>query len=213
MKLYTHHDPDFDLIGSKVDLKKSVFYSNPECPEFKKAYDWLFNLIGTNQVIWCYKEVDFFCWDHGTEEMLWELDVPEEYIACSIHDDVWNSVISNFHYIPDECFTDDDNEVEIINEWEATHNKEQTWRDYIFDSSLTSQILVRAPIKEEWVVSKYWFSGYDIELDYGNIIRRLYNTNKERDKYLEIYKAFLNGKKTSYKVELNDCSFCISINV
>ncbi len=210
MILYTHHNPDFNLIGSKIDLNKSFYYSDKDMNMFKKAYDWLFKIIKTNQIVWTFPSLEDFCWTHGHEEKLWILDVPQEYIIGSIDMSVWTSVINGWHYIPEEVLEnvkDDDIDL-LMDEWEKSHDKETTWKEHLFDNTFKSQVIIKAPIKEEWVIDTRWFCGYETEKIEHEIQNCQTRSNEERDRMIEIYKAFLKGRKAEYTLEVYNKRYC-----
>lgn len=215
MRLYTHHDPDFNIIDANIDLNKSLYYGDTECSDFKKAYDWLFSIIKTNQVVWCYPSIDDFDWVHGYEEKLWTLEVPEEYVIGSIDECVWHHVINDCHYIPDEVLDNvpQDETDAVIEAWEASNEKEKTWKDYIFDKSFESQIIIKSPVKKEWVVETSWFSGYETEMTEDGMKSSCVRSNKDRDRMIEIYKAFLDGRKAQYTLEVKDKFYCFKWEV
>ena len=214
MRLYTHHDPNFNIIDSEIDLNKSLYYSEEDWSEFKRAYDWLFEIIGTDQVVWCYPSDDNYDWAHGFEEKLWVLDVPEEYVIGSIDDTVWHHVISDTHYIPEAFYNNipEDKIDSVIEKWESENKKEKTWEWYLFDKTFQSQTLIRAPVKKEWVVQVHWFCGYETEMIEDGIKTRLFDTNEERDKFVEIYKSFLDSRISNYKIEIADKKLRIEWN-
>lgn len=186
MRLYTWQSPDFDIVKDVSDVEK-------HCDEMlKDSYQWLFKILDTNEVIWCWSREENHNPPHAQEQVQWTLDVPEEEIITTINSDVWDSVICGYNYIPAQLswwydLPDD--------EWEK---KEKEWRklnpmrgwDNIFNLQTekqyeNAQFLIPSPVKEEWVVSKSHHSGWQIDDIFSGICRRGFYKEKDAYKFRE----------------------------
>lgn len=192
MRLFTWHDPGFDLTSTKVD-------SGRQCDFLKEAYDWLFKIIGTHDVIWCWSDVDrqFNC--HAEEVVLWELEVPEEHIIRKINSTVWTYVVGGWNYLPDELGWWYDLPTEEFDAKQMQWQKENPWRgwDKLFefkseDEEKDAEYLISSPVKKEWVVNKTWSSSWCLENFEGGIERVNF---VKKENALHYREAFLNFLK------------------
>lgn len=219
--LYTFQPPGFDITTGNLDLSKSENYSF-----FKRAYDWLFSQIGTNQVLWSLlgffeKEKEFlrFGPNHAELSTLWELSVPESAIIRCLDIDGWHDVINDSHLIPADLYEKWESEGDdqyIDQQWDKyckKYLKEDTWQKVFvpFKMDKYLDILLSFPIKEEWVVRKSLLSGYDLDLfdgfndlEYGNIDHPF--------KTYERANSFLNAIKSSLEKQQKNFSWRLSQN-
>lgn len=184
MRLYTWQSPDFDIVRDVSDVEK-------HCDEMlKDSYQWLFKMLGTNEVIWCWSREENHHPVHALEQVQWTLDVPDEEIVAIINSDVWDMVICEYDYIPAQFswwydLSDD--------EWDR---RQEEWRklnpmrgwDNIFNLQTEkqyemAQFLIPSPVKEEWVVSTSHHSGWQIDDIFSGICRRVFDTKETAEKF------------------------------
>jgi hypothetical protein len=169
--LYTKQSLDFDIVNQKVDLSKSSLYCDDSL-YFKKAYDYLFSLIGKDSFIWCHGEFDFdtekptkFEKKNFKKEVLWILEVPDNYITC-INRDLWDYIIADWKWFGNDHFYKYVWELGISEEWVEVLDKameklpkEETWKNLIRknkkDWRITDDFIIPSPIKKSWVSRKY----------------------------------------------------------
>jgi hypothetical protein len=216
MLLHSWQQPDFD-ITKQVDHSKS---SMGDDEIFAKAYNWLFNLIGTDQIVWSWADPENHVPVHMREQKYWVLDVPEsELIYLNTY--CWDCVIGDWFWYPLQLNMMSNNNLieKFIDKWEKERAayKEQDWLDNVFDKKLKedTQVLIKGPVKQEWVISCSHISDYDLSLFDDGIINEWCKSEKERDKKLQIYKKCLDSRGIEYTVEikkknrLNKYHFCI----
>lgn len=186
MRLYTWQAPNFDIVKDTSDVKK---YAD-NC--LKESYDWLFKILGTDKVIWCWGREENHSPCHTQEQVLWVLDVPEDEIVATLNSGVWGCIIGGWNYIPANYSWWYDLPEK---EWEA---KEKEWLksnpmrgwDKLFylqteEEVKTAQFLIQSPVKEEWVVSKHHHTGWDIDDIFSGICRRGFVKKEDAYKFRE----------------------------
>lgn len=167
MYLYTCHDLDFNIVKDVSDLKKSYWYGR-DIISMTKAYNYLFNLIGTRQIIWCYGEASSCIYKSKKPYRIWHLDVPKKDVIA-IDSTIWDYVINGWRYASDELFDevtrycngDVDKASDMIDK--MFKNTKQTYKqlikplkDAVRD---TDQFLIPSPVKKHWVLHKGIFTA------------------------------------------------------
>lgn len=214
MRLFTCHEPHFDIVNHPVNLELSGNYSD-EHMQFNVAYDWLIDFLGIRRdFLWFYDKDDIIDFYHSQEVVTWVVDIPDDNPFYRINSDVWNCILSRWHYIPDSAFEgiDEKDHDRIFDEWYSKYDMITTWRRYLLDtSSGLIEYLVEQPIKPEWVVEKRWFSWYEVNMiqDCEGIIRRGFSSKRENEKFVEAIISLLNGRKVNYSKDWSDryCEF------
>lgn len=165
--LYTNQPLNFDIVKDKVDLSLSECYTDKDFVYFKKAYDYLYDLIGSRDWIWCNGIVRY---NLPVKEpvKVWELEVPVNKIIC-INTDIWNCAINDRSYnfeiwdfVLHTKFKDKDGEYKFIDDFEELVKKHvdvyDTYgglvvkeRDKWDDKNC--EYLIPSPIKKSWVVN------------------------------------------------------------
>lgn len=212
--LWTKHNPEFNPL-EKLDHKHTLLND----PVFTHAYKWLFEQIGTDQVVWTYAKPDYVMTSHGYENKLWHLRVPEKEIITVVNDHHWNDVLMGQPSYTDEEYAaweknvpDDDKQwVEKYDEFleEIKRNFKgikNNWKKYVFeiDDIKKHQILIPSPIKPEWVVDCIHSSDYDTELIEQEITSVAFATQKERDHHVLVMRSLLQGARVEYTEEIKD---------
>lgn len=219
MLLTTSQSPDFDIINDEVDLSKSanLVRINKLDDIFEYAYNWLFNKLGYDKWIWCYKVGDRNYLNHGCEHVLWTLDVPESECVC-INESIWEHVINKWPYDkamddPNFIINDDD-----YDKYRELHKgkEELTWGD-IFkpDEKSGVQVLVKSPILEKYVVKKEWISDYDLdEFSRTDLVNYLIDTKDRLEHTQLVYESGLRGRKIPFntKIESYKSGFGLKID-
>jgi hypothetical protein len=221
MKLVTCQPYGFDITKDKLDLSKSSnlrekFDTNSM---FKKAYKWLFDQIGYNELIWCYQlENSAYITaksngnhiNHGNEHVLWTLEVPRNEFVI-INSDIWECVINGWPYCTDEMVKNlsDDDYDKLMVALEPT--KEDVWKNNIFKvEDEHVEVLIKSPVLEQYVVNKEWICDYDLKLfsDKEGIIRSIYHDKQDMERDIEIYKSAFRGKKIRYELSTSETAAC-----
>lgn len=172
MELYTYHSIDFDITTQIPDPQKSI-WRNDECPEiahkFSAAYDFLYEKVGSHNVIWCYGAPVTFSngknkYQSFESQRLWHLDVPDKQITA-IDSSIWDFVINGWYYISDEAFTHfvkDDKDSDRFDELIAEFYQNNPFNSYnkiikplTKADPFRDQFLIIAPIKKHWVIRTY----------------------------------------------------------
>jgi len=93
MRLWTYQWPDFRLTDCnlKVDFNKSRYAKT--FPKYKDACKRLSDLLGTDQIIWCYTRQNEYIYLPGEAPMEWELEIPEDQILAYICSYTWNKIL------------------------------------------------------------------------------------------------------------------------
>lgn len=200
--LYTYHDPNFDIL-SDIDHSKTSMSDNL----FSRAYKWLFNLIGTDQIIWSWtSEKNYELDPHALEQKLWILDVPEDKLIY-INSYCWDCVINKWFWLP-ERFNVVDDTVDWdkeISDWENERKnfQEQDWLDNIFEKTINenTQVLIKGPIKKEWIIGTKLFSSYNKDFLDREIISEIYEDKVYAERNFQIYIDILDKNNVKYIIE------------
>jgi hypothetical protein len=236
MRLFTIQCPTFDIVNDDLDLSKSPHYNgNIMSDEFGKAYDWLFQKLGTEKIIWCHSYADFS--SHGQEFKRWELEVPLNEILAILETNTWNCIINDWYPYPVDMWNkwfDESKKLPLDkqdkyitdkeNEYAAIHDKEEQ-KDNVFVDKIVDgyhEYLLPSPIKPEWVVGVVHASGWSEEGciwhfdDVKSHTKEFDNCDKAFE-YLEMCNSFLKSikktfnscvvyKKDKYYALINDIS-------
>lgn len=169
MKLWTWQTPDFRLFDGRVDHNRSYYYQTVE--GVPSAYKKLAELIGTNQLIWCYTVPDqrivLPC--HTEVELI--LDVPRESILAFVDEVVWNRILGIRCELPSGVWRPwrDDGRRSFPGNVAAQNHHEakqrgaywtqpppgENWWDSLFAGDRAEECvsaLVPHPVAKEWVV-------------------------------------------------------------
>jgi len=96
--LWTWHSFDFNPPFYPVDRSKSQFLIRPACPDIRRAYEELDELLSLPtdvkwQFVWCYTTAS---WDDmWYERCLWPIDVPQESILAYVDSPIWEHLIGS----------------------------------------------------------------------------------------------------------------------
>jgi hypothetical protein len=220
MLLITSQPLDFDITKDKLDLSKSSNLSDhfDQDKIFKKAYEWLFNKLGHNEFIWCYKSNERNFSDHGHEHVLWTLDVPDDQ-CVAINSSAWNCVINNWPYIEDDIIKNiSDDDYERLTD-SCKGREEQTWDSSIFkNEDKGMEILIKSPVNEQFVVKKEWLCDYNKEVFDDKIgdglISYFFRNEEELNQSKLVYESGLKGRniKFSTKIEKHKDGYSLKIN-
>jgi hypothetical protein len=180
MRLWTWQSKDFSIIdpAQKVDSLKYSRYLAERIPEsirsqFSSVYQKLWDILGTEQFHWSYtEEKDAKSKESNLEynkgELLWEVDAPINNIfkiVCSV---AWNYLLGNRNLIRQIYgfrSTLDEEFKEKFNLFWGQKNEDQLWGLLLLDLNglhdpspifweiikPCTQVLLRHPVKEEWV--------------------------------------------------------------
>jgi len=167
--LETDHNPEFDLLNQ---ISQPLLYSTymSWSDEFVNAYQWLFSVLGTSNIIWCNSHLSKSWEVHKQVFKRWILDVPEDCILAKVDTNIWHYILNNWHYSEDcdkwwddaeELYPTDDNSQYMhyqnkIKEFEKTISREIGWLK-VFDppNDLKNgriEYIIPSPIKKEWLV-------------------------------------------------------------
>ena len=218
MILTTSQSLDFDITKDKVDLSKSPNLEKINALDdiFEYAYNWLFNKLGYDKWIWCYKVGDRNFLNHGEEHVLWTLDVPESE-CIYLNETVWEHIINKCPYnkaMDDPNFVISDEDYDKFRD-SFKGKEEETWGD-IFNPNDKSgvQVLVKSPILEKYVVKKEWISDYDLKQFTETDIINYHINDKDRVEHTQmVYESGLRGRKIPFKtkIETHDRGFGLKI--
>lgn len=184
MRLWTWQRKDFSIIDStqKVDSLKYSRYLDERLPEsersrFLRVYQELWDILGTNQFHWYYREEkDAKSKESDSEydkgELLWEVDVPVGSIFRIVCSAAWNYLLGRrdlcrgmYGFVLD---TEPWNYKELeknFNLFWGQKKEDMLWELLLLDSNILrnpsstfleitkpcTQVLLRHPIREEWV--------------------------------------------------------------
>jgi hypothetical protein len=170
MKLWSWQTPDFDLTSGKVDHSKSTYYQ--DIPGYHLACPTLWEILGTNQIVWCYTKQNRHYYSGDDCNVEWILDVPQTNITL-IDMCIWEKVIKS-GYVPHELEQqwfeealkkaphDSDRRQEIVgqkkDEYLAPVSEEELWNqlflpiDDVSDRKTTA--IIPHPIQKDWVVDQ-----------------------------------------------------------
>lgn len=171
MKLWTiHNTEDFSLCSGHVDHSKSDYYNNKR--GVKEAYQKLWPLIKVpdGQIIWCYT-----CKEDTktpTPKIQWSLEVPRGSIITYIDDIMWNCILGikvkltprymrNIRAAACSRFPYDGQkrrsyEEELENDfWNNVPSQQELWSKLLIDEAIDgSPVILKHPIREEWITDK-----------------------------------------------------------
>jgi hypothetical protein len=95
--LWSFHKSDFSLIEGTVDHRYSEYY---RCdPGIRDAYRRLWDHLGTDQVVWCYRQRGDFSGRHPGKKQ-WALRVPRSAVVAFVNRYVWARIIGSRHFAP-----------------------------------------------------------------------------------------------------------------
>lgn len=208
MILTTSHSPNFNITKDLVDLSKSHNLEKINALDdiFEYAYNWLFNKLGYDKWIWCYKVGDRNFLNHGEEHVLWTLDVPES--ACVfLNETVWEHIINKWPYnkaMDDPNFVISDDDYDKFREL-YRGKEEATWGD-IFNPNEESgvQVLIKSIVPEKYVVKKEWISDYDTSFVENEIISYHFNDIDRLNHTREVYESGLRGRKLPFTTKIDE---------
>lgn len=167
MRLVTYQEPGFDIVNTMSVKDKSFYYST--WPEFRKPYDWLYNILGSDKWIWCYHAShDNHCPGFCDELVKWELDVPDNLIMI-IDSHTWHCCLNDINCYPDSLYKSviSMSELSKIEEkFDSENQKEKVWRENIFTKDIKKhiEILVPSPIRKEWLIDKSHYCEYNQDM-------------------------------------------------
>ena len=176
---------------------------------FQEAYKWLFDKLGYDKWIWCYKDGDRNYINHGDEYVLWTLDVPESECIC-INGSVWEHVINKWPYDKemdnDKCAAISDEDYDKFREMHKGKESE-TWGD-IFKPNKDSgvQVLIKSLVLEKYIVKKEWICDFDIDTfkEKDDLINYHFNDMDRLKHMRDVYESGLRGRKMPFKTEIKD---------
>lgn len=226
MRLYTQHDPSFDLVKEVSDAYKGVHLagSYDDDNRFREAYEWLFGHLKMKNIIWCHDKDDVIYWCHGQEFKQWVLEVPDDEIIACLDTNVWNHIINRWWPIPNDLWeswhdyaTKNIENTEEVDkyidkkeeEYKSNHSEDEDKLN-IFLPIQTSdedyhEFIVTSPIKPEWVVEVRDISAYNPEwMLMGTGIKRKFDTEEEAKKWQECMESLLYGSKINFEVECGE---------
>ena len=211
MIIHSWHSPDFNILDS-IDHSKTSW--SDEC--FTDAYKWLFNLLGTDRIIWGWGDEQSHCPVHGREQKHWILDVPEDNLIY-LNTYCWDCVIGKWNWYPPQLNHIDNEKVvdKFIDKWEKERNKEQDWLENIFTdvNDENAQILIKCPIKPEWIVDCRHISEYELDFWEYEILSCVFDTEDTMNKQELIWKSYLNSRGIVYdtKKEFKNNQYFIKV--
>lgn len=206
MILTTSHSIDFDITKDIVDLTKSPnLVTSGDI--FTEAYKWLFDKLGYDKWIWCYKEKERLYLNHGYEHVMWTLDVPESECVF-INESIWEHVINKWAY---NKIMDEDNNLSLSDEEYDKFvemykgNEESTWGD-IFNITEKSgvQVLVNSPVLEKYVINKEWKCDYDTSFVDNEIVSYYFATKDELMHTKDVFENGLSGRKIPFTTKIDE---------
>jgi hypothetical protein len=100
MILYTKQSLDFNIVKDKTKLSLSECYNDVHCNVFKRAYDYLFSLLGHSNWIWCsgIHVVNDHININTRKYRLWLLEISNDNIIC-INRAMWDCMLLNSPYM------------------------------------------------------------------------------------------------------------------
>lgn len=161
MKLWTYHSEDFSPVTMEVDHSKSEYYK-----EYPEQYDKLFTRLGTRQILWCVTDPDLWPIKTGYQE--WQLEVPGSEFFAVFNSSVWNGILGqeSVNLKLYDQFLDDARRQGIADAHayarkkseERRHPPGDPWENLLGGDphGIDSNVLLRVPICEEWVVKREW---------------------------------------------------------
>ena len=139
MELRSWQTPDFDLTSGKVDHSKSYYYK--ETPGYSRACLKLWELLGTNQIIWCFTDKDEHRYLGVGANVEWVIDVPRSDIKL-IDTCIWEKIIGS-NYVP--------HELEL--QWRSEARKQSPYdkdRRKVIEDQKRAEYLAPVPEDELW---------------------------------------------------------------
>lgn len=183
IRLWTWQNPDFKPTDVNVPYdprKHSRYYNDPTLPKAKEAYEEIWKRLGSCQVIWFYTRKEnavSFANREYAGNVLWRLDVPEEYIRkkgkkiCSV---AWHWLLSEGNCFPPEVFDKYYSQVKKLSgEYHLHYSRNQFvkdvnsyWRetpwcqlwDVLFTDCVAEecwQIILQHPVDGTWIKEEY----------------------------------------------------------
>ena len=147
MELYTWQGKNHSLVaGPPIDPRKSS-YSDGSVTDYPEKCANLFELLGEDQVIWCFNSRWGTCYAEECSLIEWELDIPESKVLAAISSNHWKEIIENRKQI------------------EHVGRDELIWTpDRAAESGATP--LLKYPIDESWVTEVHEWKPGNIRKQY-----------------------------------------------
>lgn len=177
MQLWTYQSQDFSLTEGRVDPKRSEF-----AKDHPDAYRKLYDLLGTDQIIWCSTTNDEKrLWLHRHE---WELDVPESAFFRIVDCMVWNGILGKDMVQPPKAIDDELRDrafsmftcdVDQREKWYAEqvhamlHPAGDPWDSLFIDAPREhkANVLLRHLIDPQWVRRVAGMTYSDFQVDHS----------------------------------------------
>lgn len=204
VKLYTYHSADFDLVEDTTDLTKVDDF-------LIDAYKWLYKILDTKKVIWCWGEKENHNPWHSTDEIEWVLEVPRDEIISVVNGSVWDCIIGDFPNTPSHCLwwydLPEEEFEQKMKEW-TRHNPFRGW-DKLFDFQSDDEVkyaqyLIPSPIKKEWVMEKNRWSGWEKDTFHFSPCRRGYKNKIDAQNFVNSMKSFVGDLLEFHSMTIDD---------
>lgn len=171
MRLWTCHTPEFSLTEGRVNYKLSPYYRDPDVPNFDIAMPRLWEILGTDQLVWCCVKRDQHS-QTSTPRVKWEVEVPECGILRFVDDHVWNRILGKdcpplsarraWQTRATQLYPNDDSGRDryVREQREEYRNEEPPvggWWSCVFVDNADGEsvsALIRHPVSPEWVKSR-----------------------------------------------------------
>jgi hypothetical protein len=165
MRLWTWQGRGHSLVVGGVDHARSQYADSQ--PGIGEAYARLAEMVGSEQLIWCYADrSEHLCVD-GDTHVRWELLVPDDAILAFVDTYVWNKLLGIRCGLPERARLEHlrrATKCSSTTQEQARRRLEHEFWDAVpgsWDSLLVGgreesiagvQVLVRHPVPREWVV-------------------------------------------------------------
>lgn len=164
MRLYSYHNPEFDLrAGFRLDVKLSPWGKLFDPGLYEKQCGKLAAQLGTDQFLWCVGMAEHGIWIQRTE---WAFDIPDNLVLKVLNSYVWCRLINDYtcpHRLwqkaarkrfPNDITNQDKHYAELEKEWKKEKNDEELW-GMLFKEGFEEEddsVLIPYPVAEKYIV-------------------------------------------------------------
>lgn len=102
MKLWSWQERSFDPTRDRVDLTRSRHFNNKKIQHIQEGYAILRELIGSDQILWCYSSRNGYLLRRKkkTDLVEWELEIAQSDILAFVDEVRWERLIQGTPYYP-----------------------------------------------------------------------------------------------------------------
>jgi hypothetical protein len=169
IRLWTWQGLDFDPLSQPVDSSKSTKRYDSQCPDIRRAYEELDELLRLppdrkGQYLWCFT-TDSWEQHPWTGRLLWPLNVPEESILHYVDDRIWEYLIGS-KWVPQgfwdhwesallaQGISDEQKHEEILRKYRDSFPSRHECLRWLLSPDGPGELvsaLVPAPLIESWI--------------------------------------------------------------